>query len=184
MKSAWLSLTAFALMLSGCASRLETHSDHDPKQNFSGYHTFAWMAEQPMIAPPEDIARVSPLNRRRIEESIEKELARKGFMRVQERNSADFVVSYTVGARERLDVQSYPVPYRGPWFWGYPYFGHDVDVTMYREGTIAIDVFDGKTHQPVWHGWGTKRIDDRDVKHAGELIPPAVAAVLEPFPPR
>jgi hypothetical protein len=184
MKSLPFAVIAGILMLCGCAARLETHSDHDTKQDFSKYHTFAWMAEQPMIAPPEDIARVSPLNRRRIEQAIETELARKGFMRVEERNTADFVVSYTVGARDRLDVQSYPTPYRGPWLWGYPYFGHDVDVTMYREGTLAVDVFDGKTHQPVWHGWGTKRINDQDVKHAGELIPPAVAAVLKSFPPR
>ena len=184
MKSLLIAIAASALMLSGCATTLKTQSDHDSSQNFSSYHTFAWMADQPMIAAPEEVARVSPLNRRRIEEAVEKELAGKGFQKVPERATADFVVSYTVGARDRLDVQSYPTPYRGPWLWGWPYFGHDVDVTMYREGTLAIDVFDGKNHRPVWHGWGSKRLDESDVKHAEKLIPPAVAAVLNDFPPR
>ena len=184
MKSLWIAAATCAFMLAGCATTLETHSDHDRSHDFSTYRQFAWMADQPMMAAPEDVARVSPLNRRRIEQAIEKELVRKGFRMVPERDAADFVVSYTVGARDRLDVRSYPTPYRGPWLWGYPYFGHDVDVTTYQQGTLSIDVFDGKTHQPVWHGWGTKRISESDVKNAGELIPPAVASILKNFPPR
>jgi Domain of unknown function (DUF4136) len=183
MKSVSIVVVVGALVLSACATTLQTHSDHDPSQSFAGYHTFAWLTDQPMIAAPEDVASVSPLNRRRIEQAVEEELADKGFQKSPARDSADFVVSYTVGARDRLDVQSYPVPYRGPWLWGWSYYGHDVDVMMYREGTLAIDVFDNKTHQPVWHGWGSRRIDEHDVKHAAELIPPAVAAILKNFPP-
>ncbi|HVZ32554.1 MAG TPA: DUF4136 domain-containing protein, partial [Polyangiaceae bacterium] len=119
-----------------------------------------------------------------IEQAIEKELAGKGFQKTSERDNADFAVSYTVGARDRLDVQSYPVPYRGPWVWGWPYFGHDVDVTTYREGTLSIDVFDAKTHQPVWHGWASKKLDEHDAERAAKLIPHAVASVLKDFPPR
>jgi hypothetical protein len=173
-----------ALMISGCATTLETRSDYDKKQSFGSYRTYAWMADQPMIAPTEDVARVSPLNRRRIEEAIESQFASKGFQKSSDRSAADFVVSYTVGARDRIDAHSYPVPYRGPWLWGWSHYGRDVDVTTYREGTLAVDVFDGRTRQPVWHGWATKRIDDSDVKHAAELIPPAVAAILKDFPPR
>lgn len=184
MKSLSIVLAASVVVLAGCATTLETHSDHDSAQSFAAYHTFAWMADQPMIAPPEQVAQVSPLNRRRIEAAIESELLAKGFQKAAERGAADFVVSYTVGARDRVDVHSYPTPYGGTWLWGWPYFGHDVDVTMYRQGTLAIDVFDVKTHQPVWHGWGSKRIDEHDVKHAAEIIPPAVVAILKDFPPR
>lgn len=184
MKSLLIVAATAALLITGCATTLEAHSDRDASQDFSGYRTFAWMADQPMIAPPDEVARVSPLNRRRIEEAIEKELATKGFQRATDRAAANFVVSYTVGARDRIDVHSYPAPFAGAWRWGYPYFGQDVDVQMYREGTLAIDVFDGETHQPVWHGWGSKRITEHDVKHAAEQIPPAVAAILKDFPPR
>jgi hypothetical protein len=173
---------ALVSMFAACATTFETHADHDRKQNFGTYRTFAWISDQPMMTAPGE-ARASPLNQRRIEEAIEKEFTAKGFRKVAERDTADFVVSYTVGARDRLDVQSYPTPYRGPWLWGWPYFGHDVDVTSYREGTLAIDVFDGKTHQPVWHGWASRRISDADVKNAAELIPPAVASILKKFPP-
>jgi hypothetical protein len=70
------------------------------------------------------------------------------------------------------------------WHWGRTYFGDEVDVDTYREGTLAIDVFDGKSHQPVWHGWATKRITEADIRGAAEQIPIAVTAILESFPPR
>ena len=184
MKSLLIVAASGALFVAGCATTLQAHSDHDRGQNFSAYHTYAWMTDQPMVATPDELTRVSPLNRHRIEQAIENELATKGFQKSTARAAADFVVSYTVGARDRVDVFSYPAPYGGPWRWGGPYFGHDVDVTMYREGTLAIDVFDGKNHQPVWHGWASKRISEHDLKHAAEQIPPAVALIMQDFPPR
>lgn len=183
MKSLLPAAAASAVLIAGCATTMEAHSDHDASQSFSRYRTFAWMADEPMIGPPEQVARVSPLNRMRIVDAIESELGAKGFQKTTERAAADFVVSYTVGARDRLDVQSYPAPYQGMWYWGGPYYGHDVDVRTYTEGTLSIDVFDGTTHQPVWHGWGSKRITAHDVRHAAEQIPPAVAAILKDFPP-
>ena len=170
-------------LLAGCATTMEAHSDRDPAQNFSNYRTYAWMADEPMMAPPDQLLRVSPLNRQRIVVAIDDEMRAKGFQKVAARGTADFVVSYTVGARDRIDVQSYPEPYAGMWHWGSPYFGRDVDVRMYTEGTLAIDIFDRNTHQPVWHGWGSKRITAHDVKHAAEQIPPAVKEILKDFPP-
>lgn len=184
MKLKALVATANLLFVAGCATTLETHSDHDRSQSFSGYSTFAWMNDQPMMGTPEEIQRVSPLNRKRIEDAIEAELVGKGFRKSTERASASFVVSYTVGARDRIDVQSFPSPYAGPWYWGWPHYWQDVDVQTYTEGTLAIDIFDGSSHQPVWHGWASKRITAHDVKHAAEQIPPAVAAILKDFPPR
>jgi hypothetical protein len=175
---------AFLILQGGCATPLVPHADHDPAQNFSGYRTFAWIADDPMIAPPGDGARVSPLNRRRIEEAIEQTLAAKGFQKLRDGAEADFAVAYSVGARDRIDAHSFPEPYVGVWRWGRPYYGRGVDVDVYREGTLAIDVFDGRTHQPVWHGWASKRVTEHDVRRAAEQIPPAVAAILSNFPPR
>lgn len=183
MKPLLLLVTAVSLV-AGCATTMQARSDFDASQNFSGYRTFAWMDDEPMIAPPGEADRVSALNRRRIVDAIESELASKGFQKIADRAAADFVVAYTVGARDRIDVQSYPTPYRGVWQWGWPYFGRDVDMRVYTEGTLAIDIFDGATHRPVWHGRATKRITAHDVEHAAEQIPPAVAAILKDFPPR
>jgi len=177
----------FAVFLSslvaGCATTIQARSDYDRAQNFSRYRTFAWMDDDPMIAARGERDRVSPLNRRRIVEAVEAELGAKGFRKTADRAAADFVVSYTVGARDRIDVLSYPEPYRGAWGWGRPYFGSRVDVGTYTEGVLAIDVFDGAARVPVWHGWATKRITPHDVEHAAEQIRTAAGMILKTFPP-
>jgi hypothetical protein len=173
-----------AAMLAACATPMKAKSDFDTRNDFSRYQSYAWIADDPLIAPPDADVRVSPLNRRRIVEAIETQLAEKGFRKAPDADSADFVVSYTVGARDRINVQSYPVRFRSAWGWGWTYIGTDADVSTYREGTLSIDVFDGRSNQPVWHGWATKRITERDVANAAEQIPIAVAAILRKFPPQ
>lgn len=184
MKSLLILMAAGATLLTGCATTLQARSDHDASQDFSRYRTYTWMADQPMIVPPDGVAGVSPLNRKRIEEAIENTLAARGFQKAADRATADFVIAYSVGARDRIEARSFPAPYAGIWHWGRRYYGQEVDVDAYREGTLAIDVFDGRTHQPVWHGWATKRITEEDVRHASERIPEAVTAILARFPPR
>jgi hypothetical protein len=171
-------------LVAGCAATLQARSDYDRSQDFSGYRTFAWIADDPVIAPTGEQAPVSPLNRQRIVDAIRSELAAKGLQQSDDRGAADFVVAFTVGARDRVDVSSYPEPYRSRWYWGRPYFGMQVDVNTYREGTLAIDVFDGRTRRPVWHGVATKRITQEDVRNASEQIETAVRAILAGFPPR
>lgn len=180
-----LAICMFLLSLAGaCATTIRARSDFDRSHDFSGYRTFAWIDDDPMVAPSGSDVRVSPLNRRRIVEAIEKELRAKGFELTHDRAAADFVVAYTVGARDRIDADSYPVPYRGRWRWGGPYFGSDVDVDTYTEGTLAIDIFDGKSRQPVWHGWATRRVRESDAEQAAALIEEAVRRVLADFPPQ
>lgn len=174
---------AFLSLLAACATTLRARSDYDRSQDFTRYHTFAWMAADPMVTPAGQINHVSALNRRRIVEAIQAELRKKGFEKVQDAGAADFVVSYTVGSRDRIDARSYPTAFGGPWHWGWHYYGSEVNVATYREGTLAIDVFDGTTRQPVWHGWASKRITEEDVEHAAERIQEGVAAILKGFPP-
>jgi hypothetical protein len=87
-------------------------------------------------------------------------------------------------------VNAYPDPYLGAgwgWgrrgWWGGGYWGDNLDVRQYREGTLSIDVFDAKSHRPVWHGWAKKELNRNDIEHSEEPIRKAVAAVLAKFPP-
>jgi hypothetical protein len=180
--SRWTWIAALAL-LGGCASTLTARSDYDRGHDFSGYRSFAWIAADPIVSPPGETPQVSPLNRRRIVEAIEAALVRKGYTRTADPGGADFVVSYTVGARDRISVDAWPAPYRTWGRWRWPYAGRDVDVRTYTEGTLAIDVFDGRTREPVWHGWTTKRITEQDVANAAARIREAVDVVIARFPP-
>jgi hypothetical protein len=169
--------------LTACATNIETHVDHDAKQVFAAYHSYTWIRDEPLIQPAGSDYAVSSLNRRRVVEAVEAELGKKGFTKATNRTSADFVLAYTIGARNMIEAYSYPEPYNGNWVWGRQYIGSGVDVRMYVQGTLAIDIFDGKNRQPVWHGWAQKRVTDSDTENALERINAAVKMILKEFPP-
>ncbi len=178
-----LCLMVLILLVAGCASTRSAHSDYDRLQDFSAYRTFAWISDDPVVTAPGVTPSISPLNRRRVVEAIEATLTSKGLTRTDQRDSADFVVAYTLGARDRLIVDSWPTPY-GRWGrWRWPYNERTV-VETYREGTLAIDIFDGRSREPVWHGWTSKRITAADIRDAREPIRRGVNQVLESFPPK
>jgi len=177
-----VSIVILSLVLTACAS-LKVGNDFDPSSNFSGYRSFTWM-------PREHHGTHNPLVAQRTQDAIQAELTRKGFSHVEDAAAADFVVDFTIGAHDRMDVRSYPAPYAGPgvWgypdWWGYPYWGSQVDVRNYREGTLSIDVFDAHTHKAVWHGWAKKELSQADIDRSEAPIRSAVAAVLAQFPPK
>lgn len=179
-----LGLSAAAIVLAACAT-LHVGSDHDPAASFSAYHSYVWMPARTNI---EDSP--NPLVVQRAHDAIQDALSAKGYQLVSNEAAADFVVDFTIGSRERTDVRSYPAPYGGPWFWrntywwGAPYWGSEVNVHQYREGTISIDIFDGRTHRPVWHGWARKELTREDLEHSAGSIREAVDSVLAQFPPK
>jgi hypothetical protein len=167
------------LLLAGCVA-IPTGSDRYLGANFGTYHSYAWISSDPLIkqaGAPQD---VSALTVRRIRDAIEAELAAKHYKKVDATSSADFVVAITVGTRDRLTAESYPVPYRGPWTWEWRESG--VDVHTFVEGTLSIDIFDSTSKQPVWHGWATKVITDSDRENPAPMIQRGVAKVLRDFP--
>ena len=180
-----------SLGLVACASGFKAIYDSDPAHDFSGYQTYAWISENPMIVGQTD--RIpSPLLEPKIMSAIEGNLTAKGYSKVDDPEAADFVLSFTVGSREEIKVNSYPSTYasygyRGTWGWGGPYYGvgmaTETQVRQYQKGMLALDVFDVKERRPVFHAVAEKSITDSDRKKRDETIQAAVNAVLEAFPP-
>ena len=166
---------------SGCES-ISTKTDYDSNFSFSGYHTFSWISKSPLVSKSPE---VSPLTEGRIEKAVMTVLSQKGFRFVDDPAKADFVLAFTVGARQQVRVTSNPYAAgygMGPYMWGGPYY-QNIDVHEFTEGRLAIDIFDVKQRQPVWHGHATKSISSSDQKNRDELINKAVAAILKSFPP-
>lgn len=177
-----ISLTLI-MMISACATILPVRMDYDRQADFSDYRTYTWMGDDPLIVPDGRSPEVSALNLRRIVTAIENELARKGYDKVSTGESADFAVAFTVGTRERVDVDSYPFMYRDNWRWRPRYWDYEIRTRTYQEGMLAIDIFDGTDRIPVWHGFTHKRITRSDMVDPTDTIREAVAAILTRFPP-
>jgi Domain of unknown function (DUF4136) len=178
-------LVAAAAALAACTT-LQVGSDYDKSAGFSSYHTFTLMHREHHNRQ----GAANPLTVQRAEDDIKAQLTAKGYQLASDPAAADFTVDFTIGSRERTDVNSYPPPYVGwgwgwgrPGWWGDPYWGANVDVRQYREGTLSIDIFDAHSHRPVWHGWAKKELSQRDIESSEEPIRRAVEAVLAKFPP-
>lgn len=170
-------------LLGACAGTLPVRTDYDRQADFSGYRTYTWVSDNPMLTPEGGNPAISPLTRRRIVTAIESELQRKGYTTAGSPEQADFAVAFTVGTRDRIDIDSYPTAYRGNWYWRHSFWYYDVRTWTYQEGMLAIDIFDQATHQPVWHGFTSKRITSSDRKDPASIIHQAVGAILAKFPP-
>lgn len=177
-----LALVSTLLSLTACVT-MRAGSDYYSEADFSGYRSFVWVDESPIIEPRSARVEISALTVRRVREAIEAELAGKGFVMGTSREASDFAVSFTVGARDMLSIDDYPSYYRSSWRWRPPYYAPNVDISMYTEGTLAIDVFDNESRQPVWHGWARKRITGADIDDPEATINEAVEAILAGFPP-
>ena len=181
------------MALVGCEATFKATHDSDPGQDFSGYSTWTWINAHPMtVGATSNIS--NPLLESKIQKSIGVALAARGFTKLNAAESVDFVVAFTVGSREEIKVDSYPTMspgygygYPGRWggaYYGGYYGGTQTTVRQYTKGMLAIDIFDIKSHRPVWHGSASKSIHDSDRNNLDETIDGAVAAIMAGCPPR
>lgn len=168
-------LTVVLLGAVSCVSTYEAKVNFDRNTEIETIHykTFAWLTSSKIVSMPAD---TNPIMKTRIDNAIENAFVKKGYQLIQDPEKADFALSYSVGSRDQIKVTSYPAMYQGRMGWGRGYYGGsmgtETHVSQYTEGKLAIDIFDVKTHQPVWHGWAVKRLakkQDDDVDHDAKI---------------
>lgn len=173
--------TALGLLMSGCSS-LDVQTDFNESFDFSTYQSFSFISDDPLIFA--ETAPVHPLFEERLLRATRDALELKGYQFVDDREQADFVVSFTLGALDKLQVSS-STTYRGfsPGVGREDRYDEEVDVRNYTEGTLGIDLFDVEMRSPVWHGWATKTISQQDRRNGESVTRDIVAAILFSFPP-
>jgi hypothetical protein len=170
--------TATALLLAGCASSNMPRFTTDSAPGFSpaAFKTYSWA----FTRAPQGM---NPLMYERLRNSFDMALAARGFTRVE--TGGDMIVGFTVGARDRVQTTDWgPV---GPTYtgwgrwttssWAFRY--RDIDVRTVTQGSLAFDVFDGRTNQPVWHGFAARDLNGSNVPP--ELVTNAVNGLVERF---
>ena len=65
--------------------------------------------------------------------------------------------------------------------WGYGYATTTYSENDYLEGTLVMDVFDGKSKNQVWQGVAKSTVDDNP-NTRDKNIPKKVAALMKKFP--
>jgi hypothetical protein len=179
------------LIFVGCAAPAPM-IDFDPSYNFSQDRTFAFISEHPLIK--QEGAKVgNPMIEGRLVQITENILAARGFTRVSNPEEADLAVGFTLGGREKIQVDSYPEFYRGGyggWGWGGGYHGgyggygaQSVDVRQYTEGVLSVDIYDPQERRPVWHGRATGRITKKMQENPEQVLEKVLGNIFATFPP-
>lgn len=165
------------LTLSGC-TQIRVRSDFDPQTDFSKLQTYGWL---PDLQATTDPRLDSKLLDRRVREAVDRQLAAKGYRKVDD-DTASFRVAYHVYLQRQSQTVHEPVgPYTYRWWGGMgPTYTY-----QYDEGTLLVDVIDPQTNVLTWRGSATAIVDPRaSVQERGERIDRAVASLLEKFPPQ
>jgi hypothetical protein len=171
-------LVTVGMTLAACSS-VSISSDYDPSTDFSQYKDYAWYSGKNI---PGDALAANPLLQRSVVAAIDKLLAKRGFVKVDE-GEADFIVVTHAGMKEKMRVTDWgSYGWYDPW-WG-PYGGR-VDVSYYDEGTLVIDFVDSQEKQLTWRGLakGTVR-DEPTSAERQKRLEELVTDILADFPPK
>ncbi|SFB99730.1 DUF4136 domain-containing protein [Pseudoalteromonas denitrificans] len=180
-------LASIIILLTACAAPgPNVNFDKNPNINISSAKTFAWLKESKALHIS---AGFNPIVKVRIDKAIEQALENKGYTFVTDTSKADLAVSYTVGSRDKIQIDSYPATFQGGFGWGRGYYGRygrigmstETHVRNYTQGELAIDIYDVKTKQPAWHGWATKKLTKDDKENIEGLIKLIVSSTLANF---
>jgi len=162
------------LIITGCAAP-GPMIDFDPSYDFTQDRTFAFISEHPLIK--EAGAEVgNPMIEGRLVQITENILSARGFTRVSNAEEADLAVGFTLGGRDKIQVDSYHGGYGG-------YGGQSVDVRQYTEGVLSVDIYDPQERRPVWHGRATGRITKKMEENPEQTLEKVLGNIFAAFPP-
>jgi len=138
--------------------------------------TFAWVGSFRGDSPLRS-GIANPLNESRLRAAIAAHLGPYGIQ--PPGTAADCLVGYGIGSTYVVDAAwpygyPYGYPYGPGWYgWG-PY--------VYREVIIAVDLYDARSGQPLWHASADQSLYGVSDGEAEKRINAAVAAIFTKYP--
>jgi hypothetical protein len=146
-------------------------------------HTYAWAGNFKGNSPLRDSI-ANPVNESRLRGAIAAQLATQGVQPAASADAADCLVGYGIGAHTDIEG-AYPVGWVGYGGWHRGWYGGGAywdEPYVYREGIIAIDLYDGKSKQPIWHASVNQSLYGAVGPKAEQKIDRAVAALFTKYP--
>ena len=128
----------------------------------------------------------NPVNEARLRGSIQAQLASFGVQPAAAGAAPDCLVGYGIGAQTQIEG-AYPVGwgwgfgYGRGWGWRAGYYGWD-EPYVYHEGIIAVDVYDARSKQPMWHASVNQSLYGVVGAEAEQKIDKAVAVLFTKYP--
>jgi hypothetical protein len=171
------------IMLMGC-STMRITSDYDPTaiDACAHYKTYAWLD-----LPKGDDPRVhNDLLETAIVSAVDTELAAWGYTEVTH-GSPDFLIGYHIDIQGKLSVTHVNDYYGYNYGYWAPRYGAGYSQTyvdQYDEGTLLLDIIDGKSNKLVWRSTARAELNEyANPRERRERLESAVQKMLSDFPP-
>jgi hypothetical protein len=182
-KVAWACVCALAAaLLSACASEPQTVSSQDSSVDFSGYRTYAFLADL-----ADDQAYYQSLDATYLKQSVSREMNARGFEQVSD--DPDLVINFSVETQEKVRSRQVPT---GGYGVGYdPFYDvyydgwgatHTTQIDQFTEGKLNIDAIDVESRKLVWQGSTKGRITRKDEQNWQQTLDNAVVDIFTQFP--
>ncbi|TNF44615.1 MAG: DUF4136 domain-containing protein [Bacteroidetes bacterium] len=179
--TSFLVLIVIFVVAVSCSS-VKVVTDQDKNTDFSAYKTYnflGWQDGSDKI--------LNDFDKQRIHEAFKKEFDARGMELVKE--NGDMAVSLFLVIDQKTSTTAYTNYYTGGYGgyyrfrggWGYGYTTTTYSEEDYLEGTLVMDVFDGKSKNQVWQGVAKSTVDDNP-NTRDKTIPKKVAALMKKFP--
>jgi Domain of unknown function (DUF4136) len=166
------------LVITASCSSVKVSSDYDKTAGFASYKTYAFTPEALSI-PLDDI------NRNRLLNAIETELAAKGFTKAE--NNPDVLIDLTIKGEQKQTATATNTGGYGYGRYGYGggFSTTTINYDTYVDGTLFIDMIDAAKKQLVWQGRGTRTIEpDANQERREKNISSAVKQIFMKYPPK
>lgn len=175
-------LFMLSAILFGACSSIKISYDYDKQADFTKYKTYAYTEDTQKLG-------INELIRNRILNSIDTEMAAKGFTKS---DNPDVVLDLFVKAERKTEATATTTGpgaygYGGPWRYGYGggFSTTQINYNDYIEGTLFINMVDKSIDKLVWQGRGTKTLDEDASPEKRETnINYAVKQIFMKYPPK
>jgi uncharacterized protein DUF4136 len=176
--------------LAGCTTLRVTSDVNRAVVGSVQCHTFGWAGTFRGDSPMRN-GIANPVNEARLRGAITAQLAAVGVQPANGPTAPDCLVGYGIGARTQIEG-AYPVGWgwgfgygrgwgwRGGGFYG-GYAGWD-EPYVYREGIVAVDLYDAKSKQPIWHASVNQSLYGAVGAEAEQKIDKAVTVLFTKYP--
>ena len=171
MRTIRIALGAALVTLVAAAAMAQTvKTESAPGASFASYKTFMWI-KQPNLS--------DPILKQRVVADINAQLQAKGFRLVTD--GADLGVAAHLATQREKILNTFYNGFGGGWRWGGGFGSATTTISTYEEGTLVVDLFDGKTKQAIWRGTAAQRVSS-DPDKQGRNMDKAAEKMFKKFP--
>lgn len=180
------SMAVCAMVLAACAPSVKVRSDTDPGVNMAQYKTYNFFSQLGIEGDS-----YSNLLGQHFRDAITSEMDSRG---LAQSNSPQLQINVSIGAEEKVRVNTYQDPYLyGGYYgmrgygvygnpWGYAGGTTRTTVSQYTEANVYIDMVDASEHKLVWQGVATFTLTDKMQSQVRETVNNTVQKIFSQFP--